>query len=195
MARSTLRREGWLPFFSAISIGRMIHAPSRPTSPECFHFPPLAPSLSSPRVALALAVVDRLSFRSTNSILAASYGAPLAIYPASAGGSICASILRDARAPTIPDNPRPPAFNITRSRAVFVPLSDTRVSAAPRMERPYQSLPTDRTYRGNYRDTKTARREWSPLRTLTYPDQMYRIPNEQLTRMSMMIASSSSDKG
>jgi len=52
MARSTLRQEGWLPFFSAISIGRMIHAPSRPTSPECFHFPPPAPSRASRRPAL-----------------------------------------------------------------------------------------------------------------------------------------------
>jgi len=78
-------------------------------------------------------------------------------------GGICASILCDARAPATPDNPRPPAFNITRSRAVFVPLSDTRVSAEPRMKRPYRSFPIDRTCCGNYRNDTEIRRQRPPL--------------------------------
>lgn len=50
-------RQG-APFFSVISIGRMIHAPSRSTSSECLHFVPSR----LPRLLPFSCLVSRLSF-------------------------------------------------------------------------------------------------------------------------------------
>lgn len=147
-----------------ISIGRMIHAPSRTTSSECLHFLPSRPRVPFPPLVLVSHSRRRsyaaLAFRRpsssssffffcpTNSILAVVARTHFQSSPTFA--DIGVAFAYRFRCADTHESIRSPPFNITRSPRRFCP---SRPDASPRVIRaadeerasPYQSLPPDRT--------------------------------------------------